>query len=211
MHLSTTQPTHKARHLSQEVSVSISFFASEQVNLAMPAVSTRRCILDGEEIIIDITNGGESDEDCIRNSQGLIIVYSIAARSTFDAVSQLCYKIVEVKGVTAFSGIVAGNGSDLKYERQVGMNGEHAIPWPFRTDYSECEHTHLRYIVQRVTMLRNISPFSSRKRPLNLVSTSKMSSTTLFASSEIKPRCVGIKRVHTYCLLFYSPWALIFL
>lgn len=60
----------------------------------------------------------------MRDADGLILVYSVVERSTFDAIMPLAKKIQELKDDTAFRGVIVGNQADLGYERQVGMNGE---------------------------------------------------------------------------------------
>ena len=64
-------------------------------------------------------------EQYMRTGEGLLLVYSITSRNSFEEISTFYQQILRVKDMDQFPVIIVANKCDLEYERQVGMNGEY--------------------------------------------------------------------------------------
>ena len=61
-------------------------------------------------------------DQCIRNGQGFMLVYSITSQATFDDLTGLHEQIFRVKDEDDVPFILVGGECDLEKERKVGMN-----------------------------------------------------------------------------------------
>jgi GTPase KRas len=85
----------------------------------------------GEFLSLQFTMGGNSDESfirelrdqCISESEGFMLVYSIAQRESFQEMTSVYENILRIKGRDRVPVILVGNKSDKKIERQVSTNG----------------------------------------------------------------------------------------
>eukprot|EP01120_Amphizonella_sp_Union-15-10_P006273 TRINITY_DN1982_c0_g2_i1.p1 TRINITY_DN1982_c0_g2~~TRINITY_DN1982_c0_g2_i1.p1 ORF type:complete len:195 (-),score=35.54 TRINITY_DN1982_c0_g2_i1:113-697(-) len=83
--------------------------------------------IDGEPCMLDILDTAGQEEysamrdQYIRTGQGFLIVYSVAARTSFEAVSNFREQILRVKDEDDYPMIILGNKCDLEAEREVTM------------------------------------------------------------------------------------------
>ena len=81
--------------------------------------------IDGEVCLLDILDTAGQEEysamrdQYIRTGQGFLIVYSIAGRSSFEAVESFRDQILRVKDEDSYPMIILGNKCDLENEREV--------------------------------------------------------------------------------------------
>ena len=76
------------------------------------------CLMD----ILDTAGQEEHSatrEHCMRTGDGFLLVYSVAARDSFNALQRFISQIMHFKGASPYSIIVVGNKSDLTSRRQV--------------------------------------------------------------------------------------------
>lgn len=84
--------------------------------------------IDGETCMLDILDTAGQEEysamrdQYIRTGQGFLIVYSVASRSSFDAVTNFRDQILRVKDEDEYPMIILGNKCDLENEREVQTN-----------------------------------------------------------------------------------------
>ncbi|KAI9280373.1 ras-like protein 3, partial [Sporodiniella umbellata] len=85
----------------------------------------KQCVIDDETALLDVLDtAGQEEysamrEQYMRNGEGFILVYSIAARLSFEEVNLFYQQIRRVKDRDFFPMILVGNKCDLDSERQV--------------------------------------------------------------------------------------------
>eukprot|EP01107_Rhizomastix_libera_P010417 TRINITY_DN26975_c0_g1_i1.p1 TRINITY_DN26975_c0_g1~~TRINITY_DN26975_c0_g1_i1.p1 ORF type:complete len:292 (+),score=35.79 TRINITY_DN26975_c0_g1_i1:15-890(+) len=86
----------------------------------------KQCDIDGELCMLTILDSYSFDNEFtalrdqyIRNSEGYMIVYSIASRFTFEECEAVYEQFLRVRDVSSVPVVVCGNKSDLEAERQV--------------------------------------------------------------------------------------------
>lgn len=64
----------------------------------------------------------------IRTGEGILLVYSMSLRHTFEQIRPSFEQILRVKGEGSFPVVIVANKCDLEYERQVSIEGESSAP-----------------------------------------------------------------------------------
>ena len=73
----------------------------------------------------------------MKNTQGIVLVYDITLRQTFDDLSGWIDTIKEIKDITNFPIIIIGNKSDLEDKRQVPIEEAKKFAEGFGLPYFE--------------------------------------------------------------------------
>lgn len=73
----------------------------------------------------------------IKTADGIILIYSITNKSTYNDLEQIYEHIIEVRGSTNFPLIVVGNKCDLESERNVSQDEGKELAEKFNADFIE--------------------------------------------------------------------------
>ncbi|KAK6330335.1 Ras GTPase [Orbilia blumenaviensis] len=86
----------------------------------------KQCVIDDEVTILDLSETGDLDtsptgltHEMIQNSEGIILMYSITSRETFEMLPTIYEEIRRMKGPHSFQMTIVGNKCDLESKRVV--------------------------------------------------------------------------------------------
>lgn len=126
--------------------LTIQFIQSHFVSDYDPTIEdsyTKQCVIDERVAHLDILDtAGQEEfsamrEQYMRNGEGFLLVFSVTDRSSFDEINKFYNQILRVKDRTEFPMILAGNKSDLEYERTVSTSEGQELARQLKIQYLE--------------------------------------------------------------------------
>jgi GTPase KRas protein len=126
--------------------LTIQFIQSHFVDEYDPTIEDsyrKQCVIDDEVALLDVLDtAGQEEysamrEQYMRSGEGFLLVYSIAARNSFDEIVTFRQQILRVKDKDYFPMIVVGNKCDLESERQVSTQEGRELAKQWRCRFIE--------------------------------------------------------------------------
>jgi len=126
--------------------LTIQFIQSHFVSDYDPTIEDsyrKQCVIDERVAHLDILDtAGQEEfsamrEQYMRNGEGFLLVFSVTDRSSFDEINKFYNQILRVKDRTEFPMILAGNKSDLEYERTISTSEGQELARQLKIQYLE--------------------------------------------------------------------------
>ncbi|XP_031550814.1 ras-like protein RAS2 [Actinia tenebrosa] len=126
--------------------LTIQFIQSHFVSDYDPTIEDsyrKQCVIDDRVAHLDILDtAGQEEfsamrEQYMRSGEGFLLVFSVTDRSSFDEINKFYNQILRVKDRSEFPMIIAGNKSDLEYERTVSTAEGQELARQLRIPYLE--------------------------------------------------------------------------
>ncbi|CZR54043.1 uncharacterized protein PAC_03926 [Phialocephala subalpina] len=154
--------------------------------------------IDGQACLLEILDtAGQEEytalrEQWIRESEGIVLVYSITSRYTFNSLRQFHAQILRVKGIETFPVLIVGNKSDRVTEREVSTQEGFRLASELGCEFTESSAKNRKYveesfidIVRQVRKHRLLSPIPS---PISGPSTESVNKITGLKSPKSRKR-----------------------
>eukprot|EP00042_Codosiga_hollandica_P034264 m.238912 g.238912 ORF g.238912 m.238912 type:complete len:207 (-) comp54363_c2_seq14:209-829(-) len=135
--------------------ITVQFIQSLYQNYYDPTIEDlyrKHCTIDGEQSLLHILDtAGQEEystmrEQYMRNADGLILVFSVTDRKSFDEVESFQKLALRVKDKSKFPMVVVGNKSDLVSERVISTTEASALAEKIGCPYIETSAKEARNI-----------------------------------------------------------------
>ncbi|KXJ09448.1 Ras-like protein RAS2 [Exaiptasia diaphana] len=125
--------------------LTIQFIQSHFVSDYDPTIEDsyrKQCVIDDRVAHLDtvyvlLKEFSAMREQYMRSGEGFLLVFSVTDRSSFDEINKFYNQILRVKDRSEFPMIIAGNKSDLEYERTVSTAEGQELARQLKISYLE--------------------------------------------------------------------------